>query len=169
MKGKRIMPFLLLAVIVISIAAATLVEEAKGTEVAHRYIYGSAWFKLLWAAVVASGGWLIWKTKLWRRAAVFMLHLSFVIILAGALVTSIWGRKGTLQLRQGIPQKEYYCFEKQHNEPLPYYVRLDSFEILYYPGTEAPRDYVSRLNIEGQTYTISMNHIVRLQGFRLYQ
>ena len=169
MKGKNSLPFLLLGVVVIAIAAATFVEEAKGTGVAHRYIYGALWFKLLWAAVVVSGGWLIWKKRLWRRAAVFMLHLSFVVILLGALLTSFTGRKGTLHLRQGVPQTEFYCFEKQHAEPLPFYVRLDSFEIQYYPSTEAPRDYVSQLTIEGEPHTISMNHIVRRQGFRLYQ
>ena len=169
MKGKKALPFILLAVTIVSIAAATIVEEAKGSEVARHYFYGSLWFKLLWASVAISGAWLIWKKRLWRRTSVFALHVSFILILLGALLTSLTGRKGMLHLRQGIPENEFYSQGEARSRQFPFYVRLDSFEILYYPGTQAPRDYVSHLSIEGQTQKLSMNHIIRQQGYRLYQ
>ena len=98
-----------------------------------------------------------------------MLHLSFIIILLGALMTSLTGEKGTIHLRQGIPAKEYINSEWHSVEKLPFYVRLDSFKIAYYPGTEAPQDYISQVTMEDQSYTISMNHIARLKGYRFFQ
>ncbi len=167
-KGRRL-PFLLLGLCAFVIAVATFVENVQGTGFVHHYFYGSFWFKLLWAAVTASGGWLIWKRRLWRRMAVFMLHVSLVLILLGALVTSLWGRRGTLHLRQGVPAKEYYCEETHHSEPLPFFLRLDSFEIAYYAGTQAPRDYLSHVSVEGESQLISMNNILKRQGYRFYQ
>ena len=165
----RHLPFVLLGLCAAAIAAATVFEDIKGTEAAHRLFYASPWFKLLWAAIIASGAWRIVQKKLWQRPALFSLHVSFVIILLGALVTSIWGRRGTLHLRQGVPETEYYCHETRHHEPLPFYVRLDSFEIKYYAGTTAPRDYLSHLSVDDESRLVSMNHIVRHRGYRLYQ
>lgn len=55
-------------------------------------------------------------------------------------------------------------------------MKLDSFRIEYYPGTEAPADYVSYINysLPGQKDSlhnerISMNRIFAMQGFRFYQ
>jgi len=163
------LPFLLLGLCAAVIAVATFVENVQGTDFVHHYFYGSLWFKLLWAAVVVSGGWLIWRRKLWRRLSVFMLHVSLALILVGALVTSLWGRRGTLHLRQGVPAKEYYCNETRHSEPLPFFLRLDSFEIKYYAGTQAPRDYLSYVSVEGESQLISMNNILKREGYRFYQ
>lgn len=150
------------------IATATLVEDTWGTAIARRWIYGTLWFKLVWAAIAASGLAWVWQQKLWRRMPIMLLHVSFLVILAGALVTSFTGKKGTLHLRQGIPCTEYLS-EEDVVERLPFMVRLDSFHIEYYPGTQTPLDYVSQITGNGQSYTISMNRIAQLQGYRFYQ
>lgn len=162
-------PFLLVGILVVAIAVATVVEDVYGTAVAHHYFYASFWFKLLWLLLAATGSYLIFLRRLWRRLPVFLLHLSFVVILSGALLTSLTSKKGVLHLRQGVPQTEFVRQGRSTVEQLPFYVRLDSFQIHYYPGTEAPQDYVSHLTIEGQQHVISMNHIVRRSGYRLYQ
>ena len=52
---------------------------------------------------------------------------------------------------------------------------LDSFRIAYYPGTEAPADYVSQIScqhIDGDIFArpiVSMNRIFSAQGYRFYQ
>ncbi|MBQ7179763.1 MAG: cytochrome c biogenesis protein CcsA [Bacteroidaceae bacterium] len=163
------LPFILTGLTVVAIAAATVIEDIHGSETARRLIYGALWFKLLWAAIAVAGGYWLYVRRLWRRFPVFMLHLSFIIILLGALMTSLTGKKGTIHLRQGIPAKEYINSEWHSVEKLPFYVRLDSFKIAYYPGTEAPQDYISQVTMEDQSYTISMNHIARLKGYRFFQ
>lgn len=168
-KSTSYTPFLLVGCIVVAIAVATVVEDVYGTAVAHQFFYASLWFKMLWLLLVVTGCVLIFKRRLWRRLSVFLLHVSFVVILAGALLTSLTSKKGMLHLRQGVPQTEFVRQGRGTVERLPFYVRLDSFQIRYYPGTEAPQDYVSHLTIEGQQHVISMNHIVRRSGYRLYQ
>ena len=162
-------PFVLTGLAVVAIAAATVIEDIHGSDTARHLIYGALWFKLLWAAIAVSGAYWLYVRRLWRRFPVFMLHLSFIIILLGALMTSLTGKKGTLYLRQGIPAKEYINSEWNSVEKLPFYVRLDSFQIAYYPGTEAPQDYISQVTMQDQSYTISMNHVAKLQGYRFFQ
>ncbi len=161
------LPFALVVLAIIAIAAATLVESAYGTALAHEWFYNSWAFKLLWLAIVISGGLLLWHKRMWKRWPVFLLHVSFVVILAGALLTNLTGHKGMIHLREGIPSGNYITEGRM--EELPFLVRLDSFELRCYPGTEAPQDYISTVRIDGQHYRISMNQIAQVQGYRFYQ
>ncbi len=151
-----------MGLVALVIAIATVIPDSQ-------VIYGSLWFKLLWGVLVFCGCMVMYRRKLWRRPAVFMLHISFIVILLGALVTSLTSRRGMLHLRQGIPTDKYFNGETQSMESLPCLIRLDTFQIKCYPGTEAPQDFISKITAEGKQQTISMNHIGRLKGYRLYQ
>ncbi len=148
--------------VALAIAVATFVHDGQA-------IYGSLWFKLLWGAVAVCGAVLMYKRRMWRRPVVCALHVSLLVILLGALVTSITGKRGIVHLRQGIPVGTYVRPGGKELEKLPCLLRLDSFAVLCYPSTDAPRDYVSHLTADGRQLTISMNRIGRLRGFRLYQ
>lgn len=171
----RYSSFLLLALVAIAVAVATVVEDAQGSNFAYQHIYGSLWFKLLWGALTIFALRHIYSRKLWQRPALMLLHLSFVVILTGALVTSLTSYKGTLHLRKGIPSPLITSYNGEGLAPLSLrrtrgtLVRLDDFYISYYPGTEAPQDYVSHITIEHKPYTISMNHIATHNGWRFYQ
>ncbi len=90
------------------------------------------------------------------------------MILAGAWVTSLTSRRGTLHLRQGIPS-DMYVQSDGRRAYLPHTVRLDSFQLLTYEGTHAPKDYISYVTLRGRQHRISMNNIAKMQGYRLYQ
>ena len=111
---------------------------------------------------------------MWKNFPLLVLHLSFGVIFAGALPTAFTGHKGILHLRKGQPTGEYVNERKQVAR-LPFMMRLDSFRIAYYPGTEAPADYVSQIScqhIDGDIFArpiISMNRIFSAQGYRFYQ
>lgn len=49
---------------------------------------------------------------------------------------------------------------------LPFTLCLDSFRVEYYPGTDAPADYVSYIR---DAEPVSMNRILSRQGYRFYQ
>ncbi len=161
MRFSRV-PFILVGVVALVVAVASVIPDGY-------VVYDSLWFKLLWGVVAVSGGVVAWRRRLWRRPIVFAIHLGLIVILAGALVTSLTGKKGVLHLRTGIPSDRYLSQKTGEVVKLPCLVRLDTFEILYYPGTDAPRDYVSRLTANGDEMVISMNQIGHLHGFRLYQ
>ena len=78
------LPFLLLAVQVVVLIAATIAEHVWGSATAYARFYSTVGFRLLWAAIVVTGAWVIVRRRLWHRLHALALHTSFVVILVGA-------------------------------------------------------------------------------------
>lgn len=170
---KSFVPFVLLLLTAISIGLATLVEEFWGTRTAQETIYHALWFQCLWGAVVLFGSIILYRFRQTLNWASWGLHLAFVLILCGALTTSLTSQKGMLHLRTGETMNRFLT-EDGRLLPLPFTAQLNSFRIVYYPGTEAPMDYVSELSClkDGSKVaegSISMNRIMQVEGYRLYQ
>ena len=154
-------------VVVAVLAAATIVEKYQGTDYVGEHIFGAWWFSALWAVLTAVATFYFIKRKV-RRASVVVLHLSFVIILAGALLTHLTAVRGVVPLRKGIATNEYLTRD-MYLHKLPFTICLENFEIKFYEGSDMPSDYVSHVTIDGKPFTISMNQIVSQKGVRLYQ
>ncbi len=173
----RLLPFALLGVVVIVIAIATIVENRYGSDYVSRHFYGAWWFVALWALTALAGCWHLLKKKIWKRSSVMMLHLSFLIILTGALTTHITSSRGMTHLRQGEVTRTYWVKDEigmyTMTEEMPFYLALHEFEVLYDADGTTPSDYVSHVVIatkEGERQTtISMNNIGRVKGYRIYQ
>jgi len=107
------------------------------------------------------------------EAAVLLLHLSFAVILAGASVTWLFGRQGTLHLRTGDPGATAFAGRDGSEQILPFRARLDDFRIEYYAGTRAPMDFVSLLTLtadDGSLHgEVGMNRILVFRNYRFYQ
>ena len=163
---KKVLCTLYIAVIV-TMAVATFAEKATG-----RWLYGEWWFTVLWALLTAAGiAWLL-KHRV-RRPYAVVLHLSFVVILAGALLTHLLSRQGVLHLRQGVPSTQYVTDDGLVHQ-LPFTLSLDTFRIVYHEGTRAVADYASELTVtdnadNSRHVTVSMNNIFADAGIRLYQ
>lgn len=144
------------------LAAATFMEHVYGTEFVEKYVYHTIWFCCLWGVLAALMIAALVKRKLWRRLPTLLLHGSFLVILVGAMITYLCGKKGYMHLTVGT---EVGCFIEQDSKrvvELPFALRLDSFRVKYYPGTEAPADYISYIQ---DAEPISMNRILFRQGF----
>ena len=156
-------------------AAATFVEKFCGTEFVHASVYGSWWFVGLWA-VLALLAVAYFVGRRVRRASVVLLHLSFAVILAGALLTHVTSWQGAVRLRVGETVSTYYenvsggdVVERK----LPFELRLESFDVKYHDGTRAEADYVSRFTITDggatQRAEVSMNNVWKYRSVRFYQ
>ena len=53
--------------------------------------------------------------------------------------------------------------------PLPFEVALEQFTIDHYPDGHSPRQYTSRLRIDGEACEVSDNHPLRHGGYTIYQ
>jgi cytochrome c-type biogenesis protein CcsB len=165
----------LYALIVIVLGGATFVEHIQGRDFALQHIYGAWWFSLLWALLTAFGvAWIVRQHM--RRWPILLLHASFVLILAGALLTHLTSKQGVIHLRMGETTDEYYEAATETGmrvAHLPFQLRLDNFNIIYHEGTQAVADYETHFTIvEGQQQTearVSMNNIFSHRGYRLYQ
>ena len=91
--------FTLYTLIIVCIGFATVVEKYRGTTFVSEHIYGAWWFSVLWAMLMVVSTAYIMRQRLYRRMAVMVLHLSFVVILVGALVTHLTARRDTIHLR----------------------------------------------------------------------
>lgn len=162
---KKLLLALYVALLLL-LAATTLVEQARGTEFVTAHVYHTVWFCALWGALAALSVVAIVRSRLWRRLPVFLLHLSFLIILSGALTTFLCGHRGMVHLRTGRGVHTYLNEARTKLVRLPFTLRLDSFRIAYHAGTDAPSDYISYIHGE---QPVSMNRILTKQGYRFYQ
>ena len=170
--------FTLYILVLISMAVATIVEKSQGTDYVHAHYYGAWWFILMWAVMAALGVFYIIKRKV-KRASTLALHLSFIIILAGALLTHISAKRGMIHLRIGQPTDTYMTASDDADglgmkeEKLPFSLCLQNFEAKMHDGTQAVADYSSKFTVtdgneksEGQ---VSMNNIYSHRSYRFYQ
>lgn len=160
-------------VLLLVLASATLVEKHIGTARTSDVIYSSLWFFLLWFAFGVCAAVYIWQRRLFKRPLVFLLHFAFAVILLGAAVTHFWGRQGSIHLREGeAGSSEYVLNEKGDVMNLPFKISLSDFEVVRYIGSNAPMDYVGKLEIEEQGKTSSaetaMNKVLRHKSYRFY-
>lgn len=167
--------FILYILVLVCMAAATIVEKSQGTDYAHAHYYGAWWFFLIWAVLAALGAFYIIKRKV-KCASTLALHLSFIIILAGALLTHISAKRGMIHLRIGQPTDTYMAQDEEQGmkeEKLPFSLCLQKFEAKMHDGTNAVADYSSKFTVidgddksEGE---VSMNNIYSHRSYRLYQ
>ena len=146
MKHLTLILYVLLTVV---LAVATFVEHSKGTAFVMEHIYHSVPFIVLWGALGVLMIFSLWKKTFFQVGPKILLHFSFLVILAGALTTYLTSRKGMMHLRMGEPSFQYMEGESRLMRSLPFTLLLDTFYIDYYPGTEAPADYVSVVGIDG--------------------
>lgn len=160
------------------LAIATFLEQACGTDFVEKYIYHTFWFCCLWGILAALAVMALIRRQLWKHFPTLLLHGSFLMILAGAMLTFVGSRKGYVHLTVGNKVGSFVEQESGRRIDLPFTLLLDSFRVEHYPGTEAPADYVSHIRIlrSGQdtdsascSRTVSMNRILSEQGFRFYQ
>ena len=161
--------FTLYTSVIVCIGVATVVEKYRGTSFVGEHIYSAWWFIALWFVLTVSACAFMVKQRLYKRIAVMLLHVSFVVILAGALITHLLARSGSVAIRLGLPVSEYVD-KKGYIQPLPFSMELKEFRIVNYPGTDAPLDYQSVIQYAGgEEVVISMNNIGHIGGYRLFQ
>ena len=157
-KLKRLI-ITLYILLVVCIGFATVVEKYRGTAFVGEHIYGAWWFSALWAVLTVASLSYIMKQHLYKRMAVMLLHLSFVVILVGALVTHLTAQRDTIHLRVGIP---YHLTSTSQ-------ITLKEFRVINYPGTDAPLDYQSVILHGNEQVLVSMNKVGNIDNYRLFQ
>lgn len=170
---KYLTAFLWIIVLCVLIAA-TLIEKNNGTEYVQKEIYSSATFVGVWGIFALVSCIYMLRRKLYARPITFMLHVSFIVILAGAFLTWGWAERGTMRLAPNQTLDQFT--DKEGNDySLPFEVTLESFNLEYYRGTSMPMDFISKVQIQENGVathrkgTISMNHILSYRGYRFYQ
>jgi cytochrome c biogenesis protein len=113
------------------------------------------------------------ETGRWSRLMVYVVHVSVLIVIAGALAGSMLGFKGTMNLLEGETSDEVVLAESQSVHKLPFDVRCDRFEVSFY-DTGAPKEFKSELSViengrEVSTQSIVVNGPMSYDGITIYQ
>lgn len=167
---------LLMAYAILS-ALATVIEKYYGTPAAKVLIYYSPLFLLLQLLIVINVICLTIGKKLLRfqKWGYLTVHVSFIVILAGAMVTHLFSEEGMLHLRKGEKCHSVLMQENgmQKEHHFPFEVELTDFRLTRYPGSQSPSSYESllRLYVDGKTLDkrVFMNNVLDIKGYRFFQ
>ena len=113
------------------------------------------------------------------RLGVYITHLSILIILLGALIGSLFGFKGFVNILEGETVDRIFTRQRHGTTPKPlgFMVRCDDFRIAYYDmktQERLVREYISTLTFledgkEVMKREVRVNHPLTFNGLRFYQ
>lgn len=168
----------LLLVYAVLLAVATFIEKYHGTAAAKAMVYYSPLFILLQFLLVVNFIAALIRHRLLqsRKWGLLITHFAFIVILAGALVSFLFGEEGILHLRQGETSGVIAVRTsdgRTATHPLPFEVELVKFTLTRYPGSASPSAYESEVlvHVDGTTRRerIFMNNVLDVKGYRFFQ
>jgi len=104
---------------------------------------------------------------------VYIVHVSFLVLIAGAIIGSVFGTEGYINITEGETISSINL--RSNNQPmsLPFSVRCDKFTVEFYE-TGAPKTFQSDLAFLKNNKTVlsgklRVNHPIVFEGFHFYQ
>lgn len=109
----------------------------------------------------------------WSRAGVYLVHLSILVIFAGAIFGQLQGFRGSIMLPELQTSSVVYPYKSAEIINLDFTIRCDRFDIEFYENT-MPKEYRSKLTIlENDTIVlqkeIEVNDPLYYKGITFYQ
>ncbi|MBR7068319.1 MAG: cytochrome c biogenesis protein CcsA [Bacteroidales bacterium] len=161
-----------MAVLMIAMMCATLIERFRDSSTAFSTVYHAPWFIGLWGVGSLCALIHLVQIKMHRRIAAMGIHLAFALILIGALLSHLTGKSGTLHLRVGEEALHQFDTNSGKSLEMPFGISLRQFNVVYHRGTTAPMDYTATVEIvangSSTIHNISMNKILKHSNIRLY-
>jgi cytochrome c biogenesis protein len=114
----------------------------------------------------------------YARFGVYVTHLSILIIFVGAILGSLWGFKGFVNINVGNQTRTIRNLNTGQPIHLGFAVRCDAFDVTFYPGTRRPKEFRSELTFlqNGKPvspaltkHPILVNDPVTYKGITFYQ
>jgi hypothetical protein len=155
---------MLFVIFAASMAIATFIENDYGSPAAYNFVYDTRWFEFILVLLCINlvGQLIIFKLYKKSKLTVFIFHLSFVMMIAGAGITRYTGWEGIIHIREGEEQSKCYSSEKF----LGYILRDESGNILdqssqkYYMGSSSAENYRKTIRSEGKNYELVLARIL---------
>jgi len=122
---------------------------------------------------VDDGTLLFGQKGAWTRLGVYVVHASVLIIFVGAIIGSIFGHKGGVNLPEGAEISTIYEYGTGKFIDLDFSVRCDNFSLSFYENG-APKEYRSDLVVikdgkEVLSKSIVVNGPLDYGGYTFYQ
>ncbi|NQY25136.1 MAG: cytochrome c biogenesis protein CcsA [Campylobacteraceae bacterium] len=91
----------LLAILAIGAGVATFIENDYGTSTARVLVFNHLWYEMVFVLISINLSCIMYKRKMWKVPARFLIHSSFLVILLGAGITRYMGYEGIIHIREG--------------------------------------------------------------------
>ena len=109
----------------------------------------------------------------WTRLGVYIVHLSILFLLVGALIGSLYGFDGYVNIPEGGEINSVEVRNSPQPQKLGFTVRCDKFTVSYY-ASGAPKEYKSSLTVleSGKPVLhrdIVVNSPLRYKGINFFQ
>lgn len=98
----------LIVTLAVVLTVSTTLESVYGTDFAQIFIYRTAWFDLFLGLVgvnILFSALLRWPYKL-AHAGFLVTHIGILVLLAGSMMTRVWGIEGSLLLYEGQQSRQ---------------------------------------------------------------
>ncbi|MCE5346259.1 MAG: c-type cytochrome biogenesis protein CcsB [Bacteroidales bacterium] len=148
----------------IAMAMATFIENDFGSSAAYNIVYGSKWFEFILLLLSANlvGQMIIFKFYRKEKLPVFLFHLSFILMVAGAAITRYFGWEGTIHIREG--EEQNICFS--NGKYIDYSVKdndgaiLSGFSESYDMNSASAGNFKKMLQINNKAYELVLAKII---------
>lgn len=146
----------------VSIAAATFIENDFGSQTARAIVYNAWWFNILLFIGMINLAGIIILNKLYRKEkrTIFLFHLAFLLILAGAAITRFFGFEGFMHIREGegsniiVSDNSYFRMSAQYNGTTRY-----AEKHVYLPALTRKKNKID-LEIDNRTFTAQCLQVI---------
>ena len=149
------------------LVAATLIENVHGSSFAIGYIYHSWWFIALWALLAVTA--IVYMLRTQRRGTLILLHVSFVVVLLGAMVSYLTSKRGDMAIdMEGVPASMFEMSDGSL-EKLPFRLQLLGVDTGY-SANGSPSDYIVHVVADDKKVSkplaISLNAPAKIDGYQ---
>ena len=109
----------------------------------------------------------------WTRLGVYIVHMSVIFLLLGAIIGSVFGFDGFVNIPEGEAVKEIRLRNSPNKLPLEFEIRCEDFDVSFY-DSGAPKEFRSSLTILNQGKTVLKKDIIvndplRYKGINIFQ
>jgi cytochrome c-type biogenesis protein CcsB len=147
-----------------SMAAATFIENDYGSSAAYNFVYDTRWFELILflLSVNLIGQMIIYKLYRKSKLTIFLFHISFILMIAGAGITRYTGWEGTIHIREGEEQGKCFSGEKF----ISYVLKDKSGNILsrnsqkYFMSSSSADNYKKKIKSDNKEYELVLDRIL---------
>lgn len=158
-----------MALLMLILIVATLLEKLYGTNFALKEIYHSTWFIAIWSLLAVTA--MTYTLRISRRATLIMLHTSFAIILLGAFTSFLTSQHGNIFLAQEAVPASMFTTDDGKLEKLPFSLHITDIDTIYSSNSGQPCDYkayiVANDKKECNTLAISLNKPAKIKGYSI--
>lgn len=145
MKWIKLLSFGSLALMAVALAVVSVTDFLQPTVASAPSRYTSPALFLLWGVMVASAALLLWQRRCRLRFPILLLHLAFLVMLAGAFTTHLFSEDGKMELLVGAKPSDAFLRTDGTVGHLPFSVQLERCETLCHDKENLPKDFVASL------------------------